>query len=64
MIGGHGDTMVATVNHTKISGKPLSRFLEEGKIKKERLNEIIDRTKKGGAEIVKFLKKGKINRHE
>ena len=31
---------------------------QEGKIKKERLNEIVNRTKKGGAEIVKYLEKG------
>ena len=28
------------------------------KLKKERLNQIVDRTKKGGAEIVKYLEKG------
>ena len=28
-----------------------------GKISKERLDQIVDRTKKGGAEIVKFLEK-------
>ena len=58
ILGGHGDTMVAMVNHTKIDGKPLSEFLNEGKIKKERLEEIVNRTKKGGAEIVKLLEKG------
>ena len=58
ILGGHGDTMVAMVNHTKIDGKPLSEFLNEEKIKKERLEEIVNRTKKGGAEIVKLLEKG------
>ena len=58
VLGGHGDSMVAMVNHTKINGKPLNKFLEEGKLKKDRLNSIIERTKKGGAEIVKFLEKG------
>ena len=57
VLGGHGDTMVAMVNHTKIKSKPLKQFLQEGKIKKERLDAIIDRTKKGGAEIVKYLEK-------
>ena len=57
VLGGHGDTMVAMVNHTKIESKPLKQFLQEGKIKKERLDAIIDRTKKGGAEIVKYLEK-------
>ena len=39
-------------------GKKLSTLVKEGKIKKEKLDEIIDRTKKGGAEIVKYLQKG------
>ena len=50
--------MVAMVNHTEIDGKKLSTLVKEGKIKKEKLDEIIDRTKKGGAEIVKYLQKG------
>ena len=33
-------------------------YNEEGKIKKEKLAEIVERTKKGGAEIVKYLEKG------
>ena len=33
-------------------------LVKEGKITKERLDEIIARTKKGGAEIVKYLEKG------
>ena len=33
-------------------------MVKEGKISKEKLNEIVDRTKKGGAEIVKYLEKG------
>ena len=32
--------------------------MKEGKLSKERLEQIIERTKKGGAEIVKFLEKG------
>ena len=32
--------------------------MKEGKISKERLEQIVDRTKKGGAEIVKYLEKG------
>ncbi len=58
VLGGHGDSMVAMVNHTTIDGKPLKTFINEGKISKEKLNSIIERTKKGGAEIVKFLEKG------
>ena len=58
ILGGHGDSMVAMVNHTKVDGKNLIEFVKEGKIKKEKLDAIIDRTKKGGAEIVKYLEKG------
>jgi len=58
VLGGHGDSMVAMVNHTEIDGKRLSTLVKEGKIKKEKLDEIVDRTKKGGAEIVKYLQKG------
>ncbi len=58
VLGGHGDSMVAMVNHTSIDGTELKKFVENGKLKEQRLKEIIDRTKKGGAEIVKFLEKG------
>ena len=58
VLGGHGDTMVAMVNHTTIKEKPLKEFLKEGKIKNDKLQSIIERTQKGGAEIVKFLEKG------
>mgnify|MGYP006089088769 CR=1 FL=1 len=58
VLGGHGDSMVAMVNHTRVDGKNLNDLVKEGKIKQVRLNEIIERTKKGGAEIVKYLEKG------
>ena len=58
VLGGHGDSMVAMVNHTEVNGKKLSELIKEEKIKKTRLDEIINRTKKGGAEIVKYLEKG------
>ena len=58
VLGGHGDSMVAMVNHTIVDGKTLKSLIKEGKITEDRLNEIIDRTKKGGAEIVKYLEKG------
>ena len=58
VLGGHGDSMVAMLNHTEVDGKKISDLVKEGKIKKEKLDEIIVRTKKGGAEIVKFLEKG------
>jgi malate dehydrogenase len=35
VLGGHGDTMVAMVNPTKIKSKPLKQFLQEGKLKKK-----------------------------
>ena len=58
VLGGHGDSMVAMLGSTKIDGKKLNDLVTEGKIKKEKLHEIIQRTKKGGAEIVKYLEKG------
>ena len=58
VLGGHGDSMVAMLESTEVDGKKINDLVKEGKIKKERLNEIIDRTKKGGAEIVKYLETG------
>ncbi len=50
LMGGHGDTMVPLPRYTTVSGIPVTEL-----IKKERLDEIIDRTKKGGGEIVNLL---------
>ncbi len=58
VLGGHGDSMVAMLGSTEINGKKISELVKEGKISKEKLNQIVDRTKKGGAEIVKYLEKG------
>ena len=58
VLGGHGDSMVAMINHTTVKGKKINQLIDEGKITKKRLDEIVDRTKKGGAEIVKYLEKG------
>ena len=58
VLGGHGDSMVAMLGITEINGKKINELVKEGKIKKEKLNQIIERTKKGGAEIVKYLEKG------
>ena len=58
VMGGHGDTMVPLPGFTKINGKNLLELVEEGKITKERIEEINQRTKDGGAEIVKYLEKG------
>ena len=58
VMGGHGDTMVPLPRFTKVSQKPLLDLVKEGKISKERLEDINQRTRDGGAEIVKFLEKG------
>ena len=58
VLGGHGDSMVAMLGATEVNGKKIRDLVKEGVIKKEKLEEIVDRTKKGGAEIVKYLQKG------
>ena len=58
VLGGHGDSMVAMLESTEVQGKKITDLIKEGKISKERLDQIVDRTKKGGAEIVKYLEKG------
>ena len=58
VLGGHGDSMVAMLGSTEVEGKKINDFVKEGKLTKEKLDQIIDRTKKGGAEIVKYLEKG------
>ena len=58
VLGGHGDTMVAMLNHTFIEGKPINELVKEGKISQKDINELVTRTQKGGAEIVKYLEKG------
>jgi malate dehydrogenase len=58
VLGGHGDTMVSMLNHTKVDGKPILDFIKDGALKKETLDSIVKRTKSGGAEIVKLLEKG------
>ena len=58
VLGGHGDSMVAMLGATEVDGKKIIDLVKQGKITKERLDEIVVRTKKGGAEIVKYLEKG------
>ncbi len=58
VLGGHGDSMVALLGTTEVEGKKINDLVKEGKIAKEKLDQIVDRTKKGGAEIVKYLEKG------
>ena len=50
--------MVAMLGLTEVEGKKINDLVKEGRIKKEKLDEIVNRTKKGGAEIVKYLEKG------
>tara|TARA_Y100000992_G_scaffold274509_1_gene217418 strand:+ start:418 stop:1374 length:957 start_codon:yes stop_codon:yes gene_type:complete len=58
VLGGHGDSMVAMLGSTVVDGKKIDVLVKEGKISKQKLDEIVERTKKGGAEIVKYLEKG------
>ena len=58
VLGGHGDTRVAMLKSTEVDGKKILDLVKNGKISKERLDQIVERTKKGGAEIVKYLEKG------
>ena len=58
VLGGHGDSMVAMLGSTEINGKKIIDLINDGKLSKDRLDQIVDRTKKGGAEIVKYLEKG------
>ena len=58
VLGGHGDSMVAMLGSTEVNGKKIDELVKEGKIKKEKLDAIVERTKKGGAEIVKYLEIG------
>ena len=58
VMGGHGDAMVPLPRYTKVSGKPLEKLISEGKLSKEKLDQIVQRTRDGGAEIVKLLQKG------
>lgn len=58
VLGGHGDSMVPMPRYTTISGIPLSYFVDNGWISKERVEKVIERTKNAGAEIVNLLKTG------
>ena len=58
VMGGHGDTMVPLPRYTKVEGKSLDKLIKEGKISKEKIEQIIQRTRVGGAEIIKLLEKG------
>ena len=53
VLGGHGDTMVPLPRYTSVAGVPLPQL-----VKRERIEEIIQRTRDGGAEITALLKTG------
>ena len=58
VLGGHGDEMVPLVNFSNVAGIPLSKLVQMGILKQQKLNEIIKKTRYGGSEIVKFLGTG------
>src|SRR5207302_3824817 len=53
LLGGHGDDMVPLARYTFAGGIPITQL-----VKKDRLDQIIQRARDGGAEIVKLLKTG------
>ncbi len=53
LLGGHGDDMVPLPRYTFAGGIPIAQL-----VKKERLEQIVQRARDGGAEIVKLLKTG------
>ncbi|MGM0518721.1 MAG: malate dehydrogenase [Campylobacterota bacterium] len=53
VMGGHGDDMVPLPNFSTVAGVPLSEVL-----KKEDIEDIVNKTKNGGAQIVKLLETG------
>jgi malate dehydrogenase len=53
VLGGHGDTMIPLIRMATVGGVPLTEVM-----KKERIDQIVERTVKGGGEIVALLKTG------
>jgi malate dehydrogenase len=53
VLGGHGDTMVPMPRYSTVAGIPLPEMM-----RKERIEELVQRTRDGGAEIVDLLKSG------
>ena len=56
VLGGHGDSMVPLLDYTSIGGIPLQNFIDEKKVLKESINDIVKRTRSGGGEIVALMK--------
>ena len=38
VLGGHGDTMVAMLNHTTVNGEPIQNLIKSGKLSQDDLN--------------------------
>jgi len=53
VLGGHGDAMVPLPRYSTVAGVPITKLM-----KKERIDQIVDRTRNGGAEVVALLKTG------
>jgi malate dehydrogenase len=53
VLGGHGDSMVPLIKHTKVKGKPITGVLDGRKI-----GELVERTRNSGAEVISHLKTG------
>ncbi len=58
VMGGHGDTMVPLPRYSTVGGVPLTDLVKMGWLKKEKLDQMVQRTRDGGAEIVGLLKTG------
>ena len=56
VLGGHGATMVPLLDFTSVGGIPIKKFIEKSNIKKEKLEQIVDRTRNGGGEVVSLMK--------
>ena len=56
VLGGHGDTMVPLLDYTSVGGIPIKQFIKIRNIKKEKLEQIINRTRNGGGEVVSLMK--------
>jgi len=49
VLGGHGDSMVAMLGSTEVNGKKISDLVKEGKISKQKLDQIVKYLEKGSA---------------
>src|SRR3954467_2841207 len=58
VLGGHGDTMVPTVEYSTAAGIPIPALIKMGWSAQERIDAIVKRARGGGGEIVALLKTG------